>query len=98
MTTKEIIKFLKENPLDRYVILTTLLEDDTISIAELVKHKEESLRKTAIERVVELANACALVMRYKDKINTNTIDADAQNFLENCSYTGFAGYGKHKEE
>lgn len=49
MTTKEIIKFLKENPLDRYVILATLLEDDTISIAELVKHKEESLRKTAIE-------------------------------------------------
>lgn len=90
------MKFLKENPLDRYVILATLLEDDTISIAELVKHKEESLRKVATEKAVELANACALVVRYKDKINTNTVEAGAQNFLENCSYTGFVGYGKNK--
>lgn len=90
------MKFLKENPLDRYVILATLLEDDTISIAELVKHKEESLRKVATEKAVELANACALVVRYKDKINTNTVEAGVQNFLENCSYTGFVGYGKNK--
>lgn len=89
---KEIVKFLKENPLDRYVILATLLEDDTISIAELVKHKEESLKKIAGEKTEELANACALVIRYKDKINTNTVEADAQIFLDNCSYTGFAGY------
>ena len=96
MNIKEIVKFLKENPLDRYIILATLLEDDTISIAELVKHKEESLKKTVGEKSEELANACALVVRYKDKINTKTVNADAQNFLENCSYTGFAGYGKHK--
>nr|DAL05014.1 MAG TPA: hypothetical protein [Crassvirales sp.] len=96
MTNKEIIKFLKESPLDRYVILMTLLEDDTISIAELVKHKEDSLKKTAREKTEELANACALIIRYKDKINTNTLKADAQEFLDNCSYTGIAGYGKHK--
>lgn len=96
MTNKEIVKFLRENPLDRYIILATLLADDTISIAELVKHKEQSLKKTVGEKSEELANACALVVRYKDKINTNTVDADAQNFLENCSYNGFAGYGKRK--
>lgn len=96
MNNKEIVKFLKENPLDRYIILATLLEDDTISIAELVKHKEDSLKKIAGEKTEELANACALVIRYKDKINTKTVNADAQNFLGNCSYTGFAGYGKHK--
>lgn len=82
--------------MDRYVILATLLEDDTISIAELVKLKEDSLKKITGEKTEELANACALVIRYKDKINTNTVDADAQSFLENCSYTGYAGYGKHK--
>ena len=45
MTNTEIINFLKNNPLDRYIILAALLEDDTISIAELVKHKEDSLGK-----------------------------------------------------
>ena len=96
MTNKDIVKFLKENPLDRYIILVTLLEDDTISIAELVKYKEDSLKKIAGVKTEELANACALILRYKEKINTNTVEADAQNFLDNCSYTGFAGYGKHK--
>lgn len=93
MTNKEIIKFLKDNPLDRYFILATLLEDDTISIAELVKHKEDSLKKVVGEKTEELADACALIIRYKDKINTNTVEADAQNFLENCSCTAFTGYG-----
>ena len=96
MTNKEIVNFLKENPLDRYVILMTLLEDDTISIAELIKHKEESLKRTASEKTEELANACALIIRYKDKINTKTVNEDAQEFLDNCSYTGLAGYGKKK--
>ena len=91
-----IMKFLKENPTDRYVILAALLEDDTISIAELVKHKENSLKKVADEKTEELVNACALVIRYKDKINTNTVEADAQNFLDNCSCTAFTGYGKNK--
>lgn len=96
MSDEEIIKYLKEKPLNRFIILSTLLEDDTISIAELVKQKEDSLKKTAGEKTEELANACALVVRYKDKINTKTVKADAQKFLDNCSYTGIAGYGKHK--
>lgn len=96
MEILDVIKFLKENPLDRFVILAALLEDDTISIAELVRCKEDSLKKVAGEKTEELANACALVVRYKDKMNTNTVDADAQNFLENCSYSGLAGYGKRK--
>jgi hypothetical protein len=91
-----IIKFLKENPMDRYVILAALLEDDTISIAELVKHKENSLKEVLGNKTEELSNACALVIRYKERINTNTVDNDAQNFLDNCSFTGFAGYGKTK--
>lgn len=39
----EIMKFFKENPLDNYEILLTLLEDDTNSIDGLIKHKEDSL-------------------------------------------------------
>lgn len=96
MKTLEIINFLKNNPLDRYIILAALLEDDTISIADLVKQKEESLKKVAGEKTEELANACALVVRYKDKINTKTVNNDAQEFLDNCSYIGIAGYGKNK--
>ena len=96
MEVVDVIKFLKENPWERFVVLAALLEDDTISIAGLVKCKEDSLKKVAWEKTEELANACALVVRYKDKMNTNTVDADAQNFLENCSYSGLAGYGKHK--
>lgn len=91
-----IMKFLKENPTDRYVIFTALLEDDTISIAELVKHKEDSLKEVLKSKTEELSNACALVIRYKERINTNTVDNDAQNFLDNCSFTGFTGYGKTK--
>lgn len=96
MKTLEIINFLKNNPLDRYIILATLLEDDTISITDLVKQKEESLKKVAEEKAEELVNACALVVRYKDKINTKTVNNDAQEFLDNCSYSGIAGYGKNK--
>lgn len=96
MDILDVIKFLKENTWERFVVLETLLKDDTISIAGLVKCKEDSLKKVAGEKTEELANACALIVRYKDKMNTNTVDADAQNFLENCSYSGFAGYGKHK--
>lgn len=96
MDQQGIIKFLKENPMDRYVILAVLLEDDTISIAELVKHKENSLKKALGNKTEELSNACALVIRYKERINTNTVDNDAQNFLDNCSFTGFTGYGKTK--
>ena len=92
----DVIKFLKENPIDRFAVLATLLEDDTISIAELVKQKEVSLKKVAGEKTEELANACGLIVRYKDKINTKTVNGDAQEFLDNCSYTGIAGYGKHK--
>lgn len=91
-----VIKFLKGNPLDRHIILATLLEDDTISIAELVKQKEESLKKVAGNKTEELANACGLIVRYKDKINAKTVNSDAQKFLDNCSYTGIAGYGKNK--
>lgn len=97
MTNIEIINFLKENPLNRFIILTTLLEDNTISIAELVKYKEDSLKKVAGEKTEELANACALIIRYKEKINTKTVNCDAQKFLDNCSYTGIAGYGRKKE-
>lgn len=43
VTNVEIMKFLKENPLDRYEILLTLLEDDTTSIDKLVKYKKDSL-------------------------------------------------------
>lgn len=94
MTNKEIIKFLKENPLDRYEILLTLLEDDTISIAELVKYKEDSLKKILEVKKEDLANACALVLRYRNKINIKTVNADAEEFLNNCSYTGLKGVCK----
>lgn len=96
MNSAEIIKFLKENPIERAVILATLLKDDTISIAQLVKFKETSLKKASEDKTQELVNACALIIRYKDKINTNTIEADAQSFLDNCSCTAFVGYGKNK--
>ena len=96
MNSAEIIKFLKEKPIERAVILATLLKDDTISIAQLVKFKETSLKKASEDKTQELVNACALIIRYKDKINTDTIETDAQNFLDNCSFTGFAGYDKHK--
>lgn len=96
MNSAEIIKFLKEKPIERAVILATLLKDDTISIAQLVKFKETSLKKASEDKTQELANACELIIRYKDKINTDTIEADTQNFLDNCSFTRSAEYNKHK--
>lgn len=96
MNSAEIIKFLKEKPIERAVILATLLKDDTISIAQLVKFKETSLKKASEDKTQELANACELIIRYKDKINTDTIEADAQNFLDNCNSIGFIEYDKHK--
>ena len=65
-----------------------------VKFAELVKHKENSLKEVLGNKTEELSNACALVIRYKERINTNTVDNDAQNFLNNCSFTGFTGYGK----
>lgn len=38
----------------------------------------------------------ALVLRYRDKINIKTVNQDAQEFLNNCSYTGLKGCYKNK--
>lgn len=88
-----IFEWMKANPKEARFIILMLLEDDVVTIADLVKLKEDAMRNVIKTKTEELADACALIIRYKDKINTNTVEADAQNFLENCSCTAFTGYG-----
>ena len=83
-----IFEWMKANPKEARFIILMLLEDDVVTIADLVKLKEEAIRNSMKTKTEELSRACALILRYKEKINPYNLDNDADNFLKNCSYTG----------
>ncbi len=84
----DILNWLKMNPESAKFIILALLEDDDITIADLVELKEDAMRNVIKTKTEELAQSCALILRYKENINTYNRDNDADNFLKNCSYTG----------
>lgn len=84
-----IFEWMKANPEEAKVAILALLEEDVITIADLVGLKEEAMRNAMKTKTEELSQACALILRYKEKINPYNRDNDADNFLKNCSFTGF---------
>lgn len=84
-----IFEWMKANPKEARFIILMLLEEDLITIADLVKLKEDAMRNTMKTKTEELSQACALILRYKENINPNNLNNDADNFLKNCSFTGF---------
>ena len=89
MMTQIVLDWMKANPEEARFIILMLLEEDVMTIADLVKLKEDAMRNTMKTKTEELAQSCALILRYKEKINPNNLDKDADNFLKNCSFTGF---------
>lgn len=83
-----IFEWMKANPKEARFIILALLEEDVITIADLVKLKEDAMRNIVNTKTEELALSCALILRYKEKINPRNLNNDADNFLKNCSYTG----------
>lgn len=79
---------MKANPEEARFIILMLLEDDVMTIADLVRLKEEAMRNVIKTKREELAQSCAFILRYKEKINPRNLNNDADNFLKNCSYTG----------
>ncbi len=77
------------NPESAKFIILALLQGDSITIADLVRLKEEAMRNVMNTKTEELAQSCALILRYKENINPENLDNDANNFLKNCSFTGF---------
>lgn len=88
MMTQIVLDWMKANPEEARFIILMLLEDDVMTIADLVRLKEEAIRNVIKTKTEELAQSCALILRYKENINTYNRDNDADNFLKNCSYTG----------
>lgn len=86
--TQIVLDWMKANPEEARFIILMLLEDDVMTIADLVRLKEEAIRNVIKTKTEELAQSCALILRYKENINTYNRDNDADNFLKNCSYTG----------
>ena len=80
---------MKANPKEARFIILMLLEEDVLTIADLVKLKEDAMRNVMNTKTEELSQACALILRYKENINPENLDNDADNFLKNCSFTGF---------
>lgn len=89
MMTQIVLDWMKANPEEARFIILMLLEDDVMTIADLVKLKEDAMRNVMKTKTEELSQSCALILRYKENINPNNLDNDADNFLKNCSYTGF---------
>lgn len=85
----DILNWLKMNPESAKFIILALLQGDSITIADLVRLKEEAMRNIIDTKTEELAQSCALILRYKENINPHNRDNDADNFLKNCSFTGF---------
>lgn len=88
MMTQIVLDWMKANSEEARFIILMLLEDDVMTIADLVKLKEDAMRNVMKTKTEELAQSCALILRYKENINTYNRDNDADNFLKNCSYTG----------
>lgn len=88
MMTQIVLDWMKANPEEARFIILMLLEDDVMTIADLVKLKEDAMRNVMKTKTEELAQSCALILRYKENINIYNRDNDADNFLKNCSYTG----------
>lgn len=85
----DILNWLKMNPESAKFIILALLQGDSITIADLVRLKEEAMRNIIDTKTEELSQSCALILRYKENINPKNLDADADSFLKNCSFTGF---------
>lgn len=85
----DILNWLKMNPESAKFIILALLQEDSITIADLVRLKEEAMRNVIKNKTEELSQSCALILRYKENINPHNRDNDADNFLKNCSFTGF---------
>lgn len=83
-----IFEWMKANPEEARFIILMLLEEDVMTIADLVKLKEDAMRNVMKTKTEELAQSCALILRYKEKINPRNLNNDADNVLKNCSYTG----------
>lgn len=83
-----VFEWMKANPEEAKVAILALLEEDVITIADLVKLKEDAMRNVIKTKTEELSQSCALILRYKENINPHNRDNDADNFLKNCSYTG----------
>ena len=88
MMTQIVLDWMKANPEEARFIILMLLEEDVMTIADLVKLKEDAMRNIMKTKTEELAQSCALILRYKEKINPRNLNNDADNFLKNCSYTG----------
>ena len=88
MMTQIVLDWMKANPEEARFIILMLLEEDVMTIADLVKLKEDAMRNIVKAKTEELAQSCALILRYKEKINPRNLNNDADNFLKNCSYTG----------
>ena len=84
-----VFEWMKANPKEARFIILMLLEEDVLTIADLVKLKEDAMRNVMNTKTEELSQACALILRYKENINPENLDNDADNFLKNCSFTGF---------
>lgn len=85
----DILNWLKMNPESAKFIIFALLQGDSITIADLVKLKEDAMRNIIKTKTEELSQSCALILRYKENINPENLNNDADNFLKNCSFTGF---------
>lgn len=88
MMTQIVLDWMKANPEEARFIILMLLEDDVVTIADLVKLKEDAMRNVIKTKTEELAQSCALILRYKENINPRNLNNDADDFLKNCSYTG----------
>lgn len=94
MMTQIVLDWMKANPEEARFIILMLLEEDVMTIADLVKLKEDAMRNIMKTKTEELAQSCALILRYKEKINPRNLNNDADNFLKNCSYTGLNQIGR----
>lgn len=88
MMTQIVLDWMKANPEEARFIILMLLEDDVMTITDLVELKEKAMRNVIKTKTEELTQSCALILRYKEKINPRNLNNDADSFLKNCSYTG----------
>jgi len=62
--------------------LRNILTTNTISIAELVKYKEDAMKEVMDKNKEDLSNASALLIRHNEKINTKNLKEETEKFIK----------------
>ena len=91
MVDSTILDYLRKNPDNRKRILYNLLADESLSISELIKIKEDSMKAKIDDMKGDLSEGSAIALMYMKNIHSNgqeknDLDDRAHKFIKKLGF------------